>query len=356
MVLSQTLAASGVMFGLAIGTSTTAAKGTDIGKTLKIFISGHSLTDQPFPDYLAEIAANTGVTLSWHMQSLPGSSILQRLNDRREFLVAPRPSEDPESRSLADPDSSSTPGSEANDIMVITEQHRVLDSLIWQDSFKSLRAYHDRFVATSPTGKTYFFAPWISLSDRADPRDWVAYEEKALSVWRCMVSQINIDLATEGRDDRIRFIPTSWALARLVEHMTASADVAGFEGLATSAKMDAIFTDDVHLSRLGMYYVAAITYSAIHSEDVPRLAPPSLEPGQAMAVRDFAVAFMREYRESPPPSDEDCASGVSLAFAVDYAAYTERTYHRQEEGILAARIKRFRDTFRFAWRFRNGLR
>lgn len=357
MAFLQILTTSGIMFGLAISTSGLAVAKHESSKTsldsdavanntLRVFISGHSLTDQPFPDYLGEIAATAGVRLKWDMQSLSGSSILQRLQNGQEFFaVAPR-TEDQQSALPAD----------VYDIMVITEQHRILDSLIWQNSLKSLRDYHDRFIAANKTGKTYFFTPWISLSDRANPQDWIVYEREALPVWQCMVSQINQDLAAEGRNDRIQFIPTSWALARLVEHVTGDADMAGFEGLDTSAKIDAIFSDDVHLSSLGMYYVAAITYSTIHSNGLPTVSSPSSRTARAEAVREFATTFMKEYRAIPTPSDEDCASGVSLAFASHYAAYAERTYHRQEVGILAARIKRLRDTLRFAWRFRDGLR
>jgi hypothetical protein len=356
MALSQTLTTSGAVLSLAIGTTGLAAENAVTSKTLKVFVSGHSLTDRPFPDYLTEIAAAAGITLQWDMQSLPGSSILQRLQEGQKPLLKSQRDEVHRLESLSDEALLSTVNTDAYDYMVITEQHRVLDSLIWQNSFQSLRNYHDRFIAKNPIGKTYFFTPWISLSDRANPHDWIAYEREALPVWQCMVSQINQDLVAEGRSDRIQFIPTSWALARLVEHIAVDADVAGFEGLDTPTKIDAIFSDEVHLSPLGMYYVAAVTYAAIHSDGLPTMSLQSLHTDHAKAVRDFATRFMKEYRATPTPSHEDCASGVSLAFASHYAAYTERTYHRQEEGILAARVKRLRDTLRFAWRFRDGLR
>lgn len=360
MSVSRTMITNGIVAALAIGVPVMAAdKSASVttpaaSTTSRLFVSGHSLTDRPFPDYLQEIAAAGGISLEWNMHHLPGSSILQRLQDKKAVFA--EPTQRGEAELGQDPNAIPAPDRHGYDVMVITEQHRVLDSLIWQNAVQSLRDYHDRFIAANPSGKTYFFAPWISVSDRANPLDWIVYEKEALPIWQCVVSQVNQDLAADGRADRIQFIPTSWALARLVEHMTAAADVAGFEGLDTAAKMDAIFSDTVHLSRLGSYYVAAISYSTIYSDNLPTLSPPSLEPGQAEAVREFATAFMQEYRKAPVPSDEACSSGVSLAFASHYAAYTERTYHRLEEGVFAARVKRLRDTMRFAWRFRNGLK
>lgn len=367
MSVSRTMITNGIVAALAIGmpvmaadktasVTTLPANDTGASTTSRLFISGHSLTDRPFPDYLQEIAAAGGISLQWNMHHLPGSSILQRLHDKKAFFAETPQREKHQPEPGQDRDAIPAPDGHGYDVMVITEQHRVLDSLIWQNAVQSLRDYHDRFIAANTTGKTYFFAPWISVSDRANPSDWIVYEKEALPIWQCVVSQVNQDLAADGRTDRIQFIPTSWALARLVEHVTANADVAGFEGLDTAAKMDAIFSDTVHLSRLGAYYVAAISYSTIYSDNLPALSPPSLDAGQAEAVRKFATAFMQEYRSAPVPSDEVCSSGVSLAFASHYAAYTERTYHQLEEGVFAARIKRLRDTMRFAWRFRNGLK
>ena len=318
-----------------VSTSDTAA---DSG-TLRLFISGHSLTDRPVPDYFKEFAAADGVEIVWQMQSLQGSSILQRLNDKNAPFEAAVPGEH----------------GNAYDLMFITEQHRVLDSLIWQNTVRSLRTYQDRFVSANGGGQSYFYSPWISLSDLSDPGDWIAFEKEALPIWQCVVGDVNRNIAAAGRADRIRFIPTSWALARLAEHLTTVADVPAFEGLSTRQRLEAIFSDDVHLTPLGAYYVAAISYGTVRPGNLPALSPPSLDPGQAKSVLDFATAFLADYAKTPGVSDEMCSAGVPLAFSSHYTAYTERTYHRKEEGFVSARIKRLRDTMRFAWRLRGSF-
>lgn len=363
MSVRRTVITRGIAAALAIGTPVMAAEesrpvsapaeAAAKSATRRLFVSGHSLTDRPFPDFLQQMSAADGISLQWNMHSLPGSSILQRLEDKQQVFANAPPQDvaKGEERSAVE-----APSGQADDVMIITEQHRVLDALIWQNSVQSLRAYQDRFIAANPGGKTYFYAPWISLSDPTDPSEWVAYETRALPVWQCLVGQVNQDLAADGRTDRIQFIPTSLALASLVERLAADPAAAGFEGLDRAARMKAIFSDDVHLTPLGAYFAAAVSYTTIYSDSVPEMAQPSLNPDRADALGAFAAAFMKTYRSAPAPSDAECASGVSLGFASYYTAYTERTFHRFEMGAISARVKRLRDTVRFAWRFRNGLK
>jgi hypothetical protein len=372
MAFLRTVMTSGMMLGFTVGmsgmtksksgpaTSTTiedALRGTlPAGATRKVFVSGHSLTDLPFPDYLAEIAAAAGSVLLWDMQNLTGSSIRQRLYGEGPAFVSASHTEENPSGVTTNRRLSIASGGNDYDVMIITEQHRLLDSLMWQDTIHSLKAYHDRFIAANPTGRTHFFAPWISLSDRTNPSQWINYEKEALPIWQCIVAQVNQDIAAQGRTDRIQFIPTSWALASLIDHLASNADVPGFQGLDTPAKIDAIFSDDVHLSRLGAYYVAAISFSAIYPDSLRPIRSQSLAPDQADALHAFATTFMDDYRATSLSSEKDCTSPISLAFASLYASYTERTYHRREKGFLVARLNRIRDTFRYAWRFSNGFR
>ncbi|MET0361682.1 MAG: hypothetical protein ABW048_08035, partial [Sphingobium sp.] len=41
----------------------------------RLFISGHSLTNRPFPDYLEALGLAEGKRLEWSMQNIAGSSL-----------------------------------------------------------------------------------------------------------------------------------------------------------------------------------------------------------------------------------------------------------------------------------------
>lgn len=327
-----------------------------------IFISGHSLTARPVPDYLGEIAAGAGVPIWWNTQDMGGSSIRQRSygqdgepswsgfsqgTDRNGNPIDVR-------KELASP---SSPTEKPYDVLVITEQHRLLDSLIWQDTTRYLYAFHSEFIAANPNGTTYFYAPWIDLSDKSDPLDWIEYERQASPIWQCVVAHVNDQIAAEKRQDRIYFIPVSLALAELINHLYVEPDAAGFEGRGARARIDAIFSDRVHLTPLGAYFAAAVSFSAIFGREAGDVSPASgLNEKQAETVRTFAAAFVGKFREqSAFFGGWACRSPVSLAFASRYAAYVQRTYGDETAGVFRSKTQQLRNTLRFAWRLRNGF-
>jgi hypothetical protein len=303
------------------------------GEKGHLLISGHSLTDEPFPEYFSGIASDSGIAVLSKAQNASGSSIRDRMSGK-----FPRP------------------GIKPYDLLVITEQHRLLDSLVWQDTVGSLYAFHSDFVAANPAAVTYFYSPWISLSDRTDPAEWISYERQALPVWRCVVRRANDRIAAMGRQDRIRFIPASLALAELVDRLISDPIFSGFEAMGGTERIDAIFADDVHLTPLGAYYVAAVSFAAVYGREMGGLSlPEALDQQRAFALRSFAEEFVKNHSAQASGDARNCDRPVTLAFASRYAGYTARTYHTGEKGYVRAQLKRVGDTIRFAWRFRNGL-
>ena len=88
------------------------------------------------------------------------------------------------------------------DVLLITEQHRLLDALLWQDTKQYLRAYRDRFISSNPQAEILFFTPWISLSDKDDPMEWISYERAAWPVWQCSRHLCDIDRQLSPINDR----------------------------------------------------------------------------------------------------------------------------------------------------------
>ncbi|MCX8996226.1 hypothetical protein NOF55_16605 [Rhizobiaceae bacterium BDR2-2] len=321
-----------------------------------IFISGHSLTDRPVPYFLSEIADASGLPIVWNRQHIGGSSIRSRSfgDDAARPWSGFSAGTDPEGRPidvLAELRAPEVPEAGPYDILLITEQHRLLDTLLWQDTVTHLGAYQDRFVAANPQGQTFFFTPWLDVSDKSDLADWIAYERAAWPVWQCTVARVNDRIAAEGRPDRIFMIPVSLALADLMAHLRDDPALPGFAFADDRQAADAIFSDDVHLTPVGNYFVAALTFHAIYGRLPGPGAPSPIPAGQAETLRQFAAAFMDRYRETTPTFDSAaCASGPGLPFILHYTGYVERTYTRAERGYLRSRIQQVRDTLRFAFR------
>jgi hypothetical protein len=322
-----------------------------IGKR-RIFVSGHSLTARPMPDFLQQITATSGLAISWDGQHADGSSIKDRsfgqdaLQPWSGFGVGQDASGNP--ANVLSMLKAAAVDHKPYDVLLITEQHRVLDALLWQDTKQYLRAYRDRFISSNPQAEILFFTPWISLSDKDDPTDWISYERAAWPVWQCTVADVNRGFEREDGSRPIRIIPASLALAALMEYLKQNPDQPGFEGLKGRQLTDALFSDTVHLTPLGSYFVAAVTANALYGDLPSEDHPHNIPAEQAKTLKRFAANFIADNRRSEPTFGEGCPRTVGWAFIAHYTGYIEKTYHREAMGYARAKLQRLRDLLRFA--------
>jgi hypothetical protein len=266
-----------------------------------IFYAGHSLLDAPLPRDVAAIGASLGTPLARWLQHTPSGSSMR---DRAPSL----------------------PPLDGYDTLVVTEQHTLIGNVVWNDSVGELRRLHKRFVAANPRGRTWFYAPWLNLNDRSDPRRWIAYERAAAPVWACVAA-----LAAEGRADGIGFLPASTLLAALVER-AARGEVPG-------VTVASLFRDDVHLSALGAYFMALVVYTELFERSpVGAAVPQGLDTTAARALQAEAASLLQQERaqrqsESAPPTA--CRERLQ-SFVAPYAAYMRDVIDRPRVGTLRA--------------------
>jgi hypothetical protein len=268
-----------------------------------VFLSGHSLVDVPYPAYLATISNALGEPLSWQRKYMVGSSIRQR-----GPLVLP-------------------PGD--FNALIITEQHGVLNSLVWEDTHRFLREAHDAFFSRKPDGQTWFLIPWLSLDDPAQPQRWMAYEKAAAFVWQCMISRINRELHADGRADQIRTIPASLALVYLVQTLQQ-------EGKPP------VFSDDVHLTPAGKFYLALVTAGSMSGglpADLPaRLAAvDGVAPDQVQTMVPIAQRYLAGFEDQPELSEGGCRQFLAESFIDDYWNYYRDAVLAKNSSALKAR-------------------
>lgn len=262
-----------------------------------LFISGHSLTEPPFAENLAAIAAAGGTPLIWHLQHRAGSSLKDRTGDAMQ-------------------DGASYDG------LLLAERHTLLESLILDDTIGQLVTLSKQARAANPRVRTYLFASWLNVDRMDDPSRWIAYERAAGPAWQCVARA-----AAEQGAGPIEVVPTGEAMAALVEGI-----VAGRVGVS----LDEIFTDDVHLTDAGNYYTALISYRTLYGrlpDDVP--VPNGLSAQVAHALQVAAESFAAR-PVTPPPGD--CRSYVARQFAPVYFAYIRDT-RWQELGWARARLR-----------------
>lgn len=323
----------------------------------RMFISGHSLTNEPLPSDLAAIASGFGFQFSWNRQHLEGSSIRQRSRGdasgnapwagyAQGFDRANRPID-----VLAELGRPVLHADQPYDALLITEQHSLLGTLVWNETLRHLRDFHDRFIERSPNGVTYFYESWLSLDSKDDPKRWIAYERAAAPVWRCIVEQTNLAIAAEGRQDRIQSLPAALALAGLIERATQGADLPGITRGSVRATVDSLVADDVHLTRLGNYYMALVTF-AYTSRQSPRGAwhPAEITAEQAQALQEVAATVAAQPQPAAMPL-ATCRDYVRKSFMWTYLGYTDATHWRRERGFLGSLYFRFKLAVQWLWLF-----
>jgi hypothetical protein len=287
-----------------------------------LFVSGHSLT-APLSPFLSAIAEGAGRPLRIGTHSVDGSSIRGRL---AAGAAAIPPA--------------------GTDVLLVTERHGVLDAMSLEGTVDELRRLDVAFRQTDPAGETFFYLPWADVSDFAAPADWIRYERMAAPIWACAAREAG-DASMLPGARRIHLVPASLALASLVE--TLDRDPAAVGGFAGSDKRDvgaALFSDNVHVTPLGGFFLANLTDATIFGEGAAQVPlPADLDPARAAGLRDFALRFAANWRESGG-GPLACGGRVSISDILAYSGYMARTYGDPGAGFLRQQASRLRHVAR----------
>jgi hypothetical protein len=319
----------------------------------RLFVSGHSLTEPPMPAYLATIAGSLGAPLQWNMQSIPGSPIRTR-TEGAGAEHAYRHGANREGRNLdvlAEWRAPRTVSGGPYDALLVAEQHGVLTALSFHDTPDALAGIHRHFTEANPQGRVWFYESWLSVDDKDDPSRWIAYERAASPVWQCVALRASRVLESMGKPSAIEPVPSGAALAALVERATTQ-QVAGISAATRRETMNRLFTDDVHLTPLGHYYMAAVAYATMWQRSpVGAEVPSSLEATAARTLQQQAWTFVSEWRaKHRAPSFAACRDHLRQSFIGQHWSYVRDTNWRREDGALQAYVRWARQML--AWHVR----
>jgi hypothetical protein len=280
----------------------------------QIFFTGHSLIDNPLPDWVELIAKSQGKSIAWEEQIVIGSPLRVRTRG-----------DDAESSGWAGYKyGKNRNGDEMNvieelrhpthirtgkpyDTLVVAEGHGSIGSIIWENAIGYLRHFHDRLLDGNPNGRTLYVHTWLGV-DKSNPAPWLEHETNTSVVWQCVAEKVKLTLQAEKRPANLSVVPAGSALVELVKR-TLDGEVVGLTG-STRKKLDRIFRDDVHLTDIGIYFVAAVHYATIYRQSPEgAAAPPTVPRDIAKELQRIAWAVTQDFlrRESShPPSMEEC--------------------------------------------------
>jgi hypothetical protein len=324
LVLKLILVISAFTF---IGGGQSAAQDTSVpaGASKRFFVSGHSLTDDPYAEYIAAIGKSRGIDMTWNEQIVIGSPILLRTRGESNKPGAWNGYRLGKNRNGSNLDilkEFSQRDGRPYDTLIITEAHKSLAQLIWNDTVRYLRHFHERMHGHNPSAQTFLFESWEGINDKANPEPWVALERDGSKLWSCVASRINMSLQHEGRADRVATIPVGAALAELIEAMGKGA-MPSITAAAGKLAIDEILSDDVHLTHTGRYYVALLTYVVMTGQTVegawrPRSVPEPI----ALALQKFVWTFYQDRKKSfTPPDMAGCRRLLATSFCDAWNTY-----------------------------------
>jgi hypothetical protein len=328
--------------------------------TMRVLYSGHSLMDQPLPDQVEQLAGATRIVLDWERQYRVGSLLRERTvgldpaaatwtgwtlgqNRRGEGLDV--------AAALA----GTLPGRSPFDVLVTTERHDILWAMMNEGSATYLRRQHDERERGRPGGATWFYEGWQSFG-RGQVDLWIAYERASAGAWQCVAAEVNRSLAEAGRADRVWSLPASRALVLLVERALSPPGVAGVTAATPEQTLAALFRDEVHLTDLGMHYMALVSWAFLTGRPEPApWRPDGVSPEQAASLRAVALQAYAELRTQTlvQAPAQDCRSQLTALCPV-YWAYMEQRQLSDGRSRWAAGFDRAKQQWRCGGSIRDG--
>ena len=113
-------------------------------------------------------------------------------------------------------------------------------------------------------------------------------EKHALRAWECVVSKVNHDLVWK-QSSPVYIIPANVVLTELVSRSLSDFVVEQFSERFYLSRLKSLFSDDVHLTNTGVYYIGLVTYASIfNSSPEGAWFPNGISGKMALYLRNIA--------------------------------------------------------------------
>jgi hypothetical protein len=176
-------------------------------------------------------------------------------------------------------------------VLVITERHDLPWTIANELTVPALKHFTDTFQAANPDGEVLLYHGWLSRND-GPITDWIDYERDALPLWECVASAINRKLPADK--PKLRVLPGATALVALVESILER-EAPGV-ALSQAELIALLFSDDVHLTPVGTYFISLVHYAALFGVSPEgAAAPQGVSPALARHMQKLAWKHVADY-------------------------------------------------------------
>jgi hypothetical protein len=314
---------------------------------VRAFYSGHSLSEG-VPEVVEQIARSLGHRLNFEVQVLGYSLLRQRTKGE-----VPSASEWPGYRAghnrggaglnvaeeLRQP-RRLAPG-DKYDVLVVTERHDLPAIARKERTAFYLTDMAKHLLTGNPDAEVLLYHTWLDLDPDA-PWPWIEYERAVSPMWECVASRANLDLPARRDVPRVRVLPGGGALAELTAALW-DGKVPGVAASVPGTRVRLLFSDNVHMSDVGRYFIALVHYSVLFGrspEGAAILAPLSSETGRYMQTLawQYVVSYGQRANAAVRRDMAACRTLMQKDVCPAYVAFRHGT------GVLAT-LKRQLDTY-----------
>lgn len=198
-----------------------------------VFYLGHSLQGWQAPAMIGDFSAHANASYRYQAAIGIGANLAWQW-------------EHPERAEGSNP--RTTLAAEPFDVLVMTEAIPLASQLEWADSPGHAGRFLALAHARNPNVQAYLYETWDYLS----VDDWRAQLDSDRALWVSILDAVNA--AHPGRD--MLLIPAGRAMAALYDRIEAGG-VPGINNIRD------LFSDDVHLTNTGWYFIALVQYATI---------------------------------------------------------------------------------------------
>jgi hypothetical protein len=267
---------------------------------VRAFYSGHSLSDG-VPDVVEQIARSLGHRLDFEAQVLGYSLLRQRT--KGEVTSATewpgyRAGHNRQGAGLNVAEELRQPrrlaASGKYDVLVVTERHDLPAISRKERTAFYLTDMARHLLTGNPDAEVLLYHTWLYLDPDA-PWPWIDYERAVLPMWECVASRANLDLPSRGNSPRVRVLPGAGALAELAAALWEG-KVPAIAGTNPGERVRLLFSDNVHMSEAGRYFIALVHYAVLFGRNPEGAAiPASLAPETGRYMQTLAWQYAVSY-------------------------------------------------------------
>lgn len=225
-----------------------------------VFFIGHSLTDFDLPYILSQLAHNAGFNHKWKFQIIIGSPL------KWNWQHAKNVQNNGFSMNSRDPNRGLPSGN--FDTVVLTPSGRLPDHLRWSDPHIYASKFYALALQKNSDAEAFIYQVWPSL----DPKNWIEKtweeeikagllgDEKSEGMGKLGLVGMSLWMTKHLKSaNPVRIVPAALAMLALKEKID-NGEVPHLKNLSE------LFSDDIHLNKIGNYFVACVHFSSIYNQ------------------------------------------------------------------------------------------